>query len=126
MADTGSRTAVLCLCCLLMLLPVAGCMGDSGVSKGAAKERALSAEEEHIAGQMENAPCVEGWGLTSYAGVEEEARVTNRTADGVYVAVTHPYAYSTAEVEADVGSDARYLVTEDAVERVGGTEVSPC
>jgi hypothetical protein len=29
-------------------------------------------------------------------------------------------------VEADVGSDARYLVTEDAVERVGGTEVSPC
>ena len=126
MANTRPRTVALCLCCLLVSLSVAGCLGGPGVSNGDAKERALSAEEDHIARQFENASCVEGWGLTSYAGVEEEATVTNRTADGVYVAVTHPYWYSTEDVEADVGSEARYLVTADATERIDGTEVSPC
>lgn len=126
MANACPRTVALCLCCLLVSLPVAGCLGGSGVSNGDARERALSAEEDHIARQFENASCVEEWGLTSFVGVEAEASVTNRTADGVYVAVTHPYWYATEQEEADVGSNARYLVTDDATERLDGTEVSPC
>lgn len=126
MADAHHRIAALCLCCLLACLPIAGCLGGPGVSSRDAKERALSAEEDHIARQFENATCVEDWGLTSYVGIEEEATVTNRTGGEAYVAVTHPYWYSTEEVEADVASDARYLVTADGVERVGGTDVSPC
>lgn len=126
MTDTRPGTGALCLCCLLLSLSIAGCTGGPGVSNGDAKERALSAEEDYIAEELESAACVESWGLTSYAGVEAEARVTNRTDDGVYVSVRHPYWYSTEEVEADVGSEARYLVTGEATERVGGTEVSPC
>jgi hypothetical protein len=126
MANPRPRTAALCLCCLLVSPAIAGCLGGSGVPTDDAKERALSAEEDYITRQFENASCVEGWSLTSFVGVEEAATVTNRTADGVYVAVTHPYSYSTEQVEADVGSDARYFVTADTIERVDGTEVSPC
>ena len=40
--------------------------------------------------------------------------------------VRHPFWYATAELEADVGTEATYLVTADDARRVGGTEVSPC
>ncbi|QLG29685.1 hypothetical protein HUG10_18940 (plasmid) [Halorarum halophilum] len=126
MALPRSRGLLLCLCCLVVSATIAGCLGGAGVGDAEARERALAAEGDHIAEQLENATCVEGWGPTSYAGVEREATVTNRTADGVYVEVTHPYWYSTGRDEADVGSNARYLVTADAVRRVGGTDVSPC
>lgn len=126
MAPPRSYGPLLCLCCLVVSATIAGCLGGIGVGDGEARERALAVEGDHIAEQFENATCVEGWGLTSYAGVEKEATVTNRTADGVYVEVTHPYWYSTDRDEADVGSNAHYLVTADAVRRVGGTDVSPC
>jgi len=126
MPYTRSRTTVLCLCCLLVAFTTAGCLEGSGVSNDEAKERALAAEAEHITAQLGNASCVESWGLASYAGVEKEAAIMNQTADGVYVEVTHPFWYSTEQEEADVGSDAQYYVTADTVQRVSGTNVSPC
>ena len=98
----------------------------SGISNSDAKERALAAEERHITEQLENASCVESWSPISFVGLEEQATVTNRTDDGVYVVVNHPYSYSTAQVEADVESEAHYLVTSDDADRIRGTKVSPC
>lgn len=91
-----------------------------------AKDRALTAEEEYITEQLENASCVNQWGLTDYVGWEKEASVINQSAEGVYVNVSHPYWYSTSEEEADVGTKATYLVTGDEVQRHSGMEVSPC
>lgn len=91
-----------------------------------AKERALTVEEDHITEQLENASCVSDWGLTAYGGIEENATVSNRTADGVRVEVTHPYWYSAEQDEVDGGSNALYLVTAETVQRNNGTDVSPC
>lgn len=121
-----SRTAVPRLICLLVVLSTVGCLGGTGVLPGEAKERALAAEEEHITERFENAPCVESWGLTSSVGQEKEATVTKWTTEGVFVEVTHPFWYSTKDVEADVESNGRYLVTPDDVQRISGTNVSPC
>ncbi|WP_224270498.1 hypothetical protein [Haloprofundus salinisoli] len=98
----------------------------SVVSDEEAKERALEAEKAHITEQLENASCVSGWGPTAPTGVEKRAVVIDRTADGVHVEVTHPYWYSTDDTEADVGSDARYAVTDETVRRVSGDDVAPC
>ncbi|WP_049986231.1 hypothetical protein [Halobellus rufus] len=111
---------------LAALLLTAGCLGGDTVSTGDAKERALEAEAEYVTQQFENASCVDEWGLESYTGVEREATVANRTSEGVYVDVSQPFWYSTAEVDADVGSEARYLVTENDTRRLDGTDVSPC
>lgn len=126
MTSPRLQHAALWLCGLLVGLSVAGCLGGPAVTADDAKERALAAEGDDVTARLENASCVDGWGLTSYAGVERTATVTNRTADGVYVAVTQPYWYSTAREEADVGSEATYLVTADTVRRVDGTDVAPC
>lgn len=120
------RGLVRVACCLLVVLATTGCLTGAGVSNDAAKEQALDAEEAYITEQFEDAPCVESWSLTSFVGIEEEASVLNRTADGVYVDVTHPLSYATDEEEADVKTEATYLVTPDAVRRVSGTNASPC
>ena len=91
-----------------------------------AKDQALTAEEEYITEQLGNAPCVEEWGLTDYVGWGKGATVINQSADGVYVEVRHPFWYSTRNEEADVGTEAIYLVTGDEVQRRSGTKVSPC
>ena len=98
----------------------------SAVGDTEARDQALTAEEEYITEQLGNASCVKEWGLTDYVGWEKGATVINRSVDGVYVEVTHPYWYSTEEVEADIGSEATYRVTGDEVKRVSGTTVSPC
>lgn len=119
-------TATLGVCVVLVCVSTAACLGGPGVSNDDARERALTAEEQHIAETFESASCVEAWSLTSFVGLEAEATVVNRTSDGVYVDVRHPYSYSTAAVDADVESKAQYLVTDDDVERVDGTDVAPC
>ncbi|WP_336024815.1 hypothetical protein [Halobellus salinisoli] len=111
---------------LVAMLLTAGCLGGSSITTNEAKERALAAEEAHVIDQFENASCVEDWGLESYTGVEREAAVINQTSAGVYVDVSQPFWYSTAETEADVGSEAKYLVSENETRRLDGTEVSPC
>jgi len=115
---------------LALLIALAGCAGLDGLSPSVtneeARERGIAAEEQHITEQLGNASCVESWSLNSFVGLEEEASVTNRTADGVYVMVQHPYSYSTKQEEADVASEAQYLVTADDVDRLSGTHVSPC
>lgn len=100
-------------------------VSSSVVSDEEARERALAAEEAHLTDAFENASCVEEWGLTPYVGQEREATVTDRTEDGVRVRVTHPYWYSTEQVDADSRSDARYLVTAEDSRRIGD-DVSPC
>lgn len=46
---------------------------------------------------------------------------------GVIVDVTHPYHYSTnVGTNADVSSDARYLVTKNGTTRVSGEAIHPC
>ena len=127
---------------LLVSLVLAGCLGGSDVRNPggtgmdvhdetelgdeSARERALSAEEAFITQQLENAPCVEGWGLTEYGGIAKDAVIENRTADGVYVEVTHPYWYGTEQDEVDGGTTARYLVTAENVQRIDGDKLNPC
>lgn len=100
-------------------------VSPSEVSDGAAKERALAAEEEFLTARLENASCLNDWGTTP-STVSESAEVVDRSAEGVTVSVTHPYWYSTGNEEADLASDAVYVVTADEVRRTGGTNVSPC
>ena len=118
------------LVALAVLLVLTGCAGLGSVgpdiTDGEARERALAAEERHISDRLGNASCVESWSLDSYVGIEQEATVTNRTASGVHVTVTHPFTYATARTEADVASEARYLVTAEEVDRLDGTDVAPC
>lgn len=96
------------------------------LSDSVAKERALSAEEAYLSAHLANASCLEDWGTTPTT-MEEEATVVNRTETGVIVDVTHPYHYSTNDgTNADVSSDARYLVTKDGTTRVSGEDVHPC
>lgn len=96
------------------------------ISNASATERALAAEEASLEAVFRNASCVESWGTDATVGIDREATVVNRTADGVYVEVTHPYWYGTDDTEADDGSHALYLVTPETVHRVRGDDVSPC
>lgn len=96
------------------------------MSNANAKERALTAEERYLRTRLEDATCVETWSLTSFVGLEQSATVTSRTSESVTVEVSHPYSFSSAERDADVGTEARYLVTPTETKRVDGTEVSPC
>ncbi|PSP90219.1 hypothetical protein BRC90_01895 [Halobacteriales archaeon QS_4_69_34] len=99
----------------------------SNVSKDEAKERSLAAEAEYLTRQFQNATCLSAW---DFGGtVKKRATVTNRTADGVYVEVTHPYTYSKefgrTDMVADVGTNALYVVTAESSRRVRGDNVSP-
>ncbi|WP_227356786.1 hypothetical protein [Haladaptatus salinisoli] len=58
--------------------------------------------------------------------MDERATVTERTAEGVSVEVTHPYSYSTEKTAADGGSNALYVVTPERSRRVRGDSVTPC
>ena len=130
MSPSGCRPTVAGVWCLLILfVSASGCTalsGDGDVSNETATDRALAAEEKYIETRLEGATCVDGWGFEDYVGWGEAATALNRSDGGVYVAVRHPFWYSTAELDADVGTEATYLVTADGARRVGGTEVSPC
>lgn len=123
-----SRRGMVQLIGMMSIVLLSGCRSDgtAKISNSSAKDRALAAEEQYITEQLGNASCVDSWGLVSFTGLQKEATVTNRTSDGVYVVVRHPYVYSTEEVDADVESEAHYLVTSDDIDRISGTEVSPC
>ncbi|PSQ13856.1 hypothetical protein BRD02_11350 [Halobacteriales archaeon QS_8_69_73] len=114
-------------CLFVLFVSASGCAGPNGdVSDETATDRALAAEEEYIETRLEGAACVDGWGFEDYGGWGETATALNRSDGGVYVAVRHPFWYSTVELDADIGTEATYLVTADDARRVGGTEVSPC
>jgi len=107
----------------------------SALSDAAAKEQALVAEDDYLRDRLSDAACLDEWG-TSASVASEEATVVERTADGVTVAVTHPFWWSrprtqsdatrTVMEHADGASEARYLVTAADAERVSGDDVSPC
>lgn len=100
-----------------------------------AKERALTAEEEYLTEQFQNASCLTNWG-TYPTTANKRATIVERSADGVYVEVVHPFSYTTEQTEAeggsrereeaDGGSNALYLVTASSIERVRGDSVTPC
>ncbi|WP_123535819.1 hypothetical protein [Halosimplex salinum] len=114
---------------LVVTAALAGCLGGtpSGapVSDENATERALATEEAFVSERLSNATCVDEWG-TDPTVIDREAVVTDRSADALSVNVTQPYWYGTARDEADGASRARYRVTANATERVGGDELSPC
>lgn len=96
------------------------------ISDTDAKERALTAEEEYLTEQLQNASCLTDWG-TSPTTMGERATITKRSADGVYVEVVHPYSYSTEQTAADGGSTALYRVTATSIDRMRGEGFSiPC
>jgi hypothetical protein len=118
---------------LLIGLGIAGCSSPTSsnaideIPNESAKERALDAEEAYLKAQFRNASCVESWGTYATAGIDRNATIINRTADGVYVEVTHPYWYGTDDnTEVDDGSTALYLVKHETVHRIRGDDVSPC
>lgn len=94
-----------------------------------AQQRALRAEDAHVADHLERASCLDDWG-TREGTVTEQASVTGLAPLGVRVSVTMPYAYR-VEVDgepvfADTSSDAVYEVTPFGTRRVAGDEISPC
>lgn len=122
-----SRRQVLALCGTTIGLGIAGCTGNvlSKVSNKEAKKRALTAEKKHLTQHLQNATCLTDWGTDSTTA-NQQATITNRTADSVYVEVTHPYWYSTENLDADGGSNAVYVVGPDSIQRVRGDQLSPC
>lgn len=127
MPSTCPRRSVLRASVVALSLGIAGCTSDSTanpvVSNETAKERALAAEESYLTERLQNVSCLADWGTTSTT-VSKRATVTNRTSAGVYVEVTHPYWYSTEQTDADGGTNARYVVTAESVERERGDSVS--
>jgi len=141
MPSNYTRRNVLHLCGVTGAVSIAGCsnisMADdpegsssnessadgSDISNTTAKERALAAEEDFLTEHLERRTCLEDWGTSGSTG-SEEARVTNRSADGVTVKVKHPYSYTGNSQEADRMSEAVYLVTEEETERVRGDAFS--
>ncbi|WP_411966930.1 hypothetical protein [Haloferax sp. YSSS75] len=87
--------------------------------------RALAAEERYLESRLQNASCLLSWGTTATTA-SEEATIVSRSDDGIVVDVTHPYWYSKEGEEADIVSEAFYLVNETGVERTSGDDVSPC
>ena len=101
-------------------------VAPSDLSDSTAKERALTAEGAYLSAHLRNASCLESWG-TEPTAVSKQATVINRTTSGVVVDVTHPYHYATTDgTHADVGLDARYLVTTNGTTRVSGDDIHPC
>lgn len=94
-----------------------------------AQQRALRAEDAHVADHLEQAPCLGEWG-TREGAVTERASVTGLAPFGVRVRVTMPYAYRVTvdgeRVFADTGSNAVYEVTVFGTRRIDGDEVAPC
>jgi hypothetical protein len=130
MSSTHTRRGLLRFFGAALGLGTAGCLdrrtsATPSVSDEEAKERALAAEEAFLAGRLRNASCLTNWG-TYPTTMSESATVVNRTADGVFVEVVHPYSYSTENVSADGGSNALYVVTADGTRRVRGDDVAPC
>lgn len=129
MPSNFARRDFLRVCGVTPGLVLAGCIEVSSdepdVSDEAAKERALSAEKTYLTRQLQDAPCPENWG-TRPTTASRRATVVNRTTEGVYVEVTHPYSYSTGSEEADGATEATYLVTDDGIERERGDHVYPC
>lgn len=117
-----------CLALVVAAAVLAGCaspLSGPGFSDENATERALAAEEAFVSERLSNATCVDEWG-TEATVVDREAVVTDRSGEALSVNVTQPYWYGTAEDSADGASRARYRVTANATERVGGDTVSPC
>ncbi|NHN63132.1 hypothetical protein G9463_07405 [Haloarcula sp. JP-Z28] len=94
------------------------------VANNSAKKRALSAEEDYIFNQLQNASCASGapGGQTG----TKYAEIINETNRGKYVEVNVPYHYSTKELEADYESKALYLIDGANIMRVNGDEITPC
>lgn len=123
------------------LFVVSGCLGaplGTGVTDDEARDRALTAEESHIADSLQTASCLEDWGVGP-ATIRRSATVENRSGDGVSVDVTQPYWYeivhtraddagnSRTEVShADAASEATYRVTGEEAVRVQGSTIEPC
>lgn len=111
---------------VLVLLIVAG----STLASIIAEDRALDAEEDYVAGNLEDTSCLTEWGTSEGAGPSKDASVTKVTTSGVRVTVTLPYAY-TAEsdgetVYADTASEALYRVKFTGTQRLAGDEITPC
>lgn len=97
------------------------------VSDDEAKRQAYEAETEHVTEIVESSDCVSGGVGVGYPHTEFTS-IEDRTEDGVYVSVDHPYWYTTDEgTHVHTGSQATYLVTTETAERIEGSEIAdPC
>ncbi|MCF2207356.1 hypothetical protein KI372_08590 [Halobacterium salinarum] len=144
MSEARTRRRLLSSVALAVAAGLTGCSthrqpdtapNGTSLTDSTAKERALAAEAEYLRSELSGARCLDSWG-TSATAVRKNATVTNRTADGVRVAVVHPYWSTESWTEpasnrshkthTDGGSHAHYLVTPATVERVDGDSLAPC
>ena len=113
-----------------LLVAVAVLVVGAVAAVPAAERRALSAEEAYVAARLDDAPCLDDWGVNEGAGPSREASVTGLDAGGLRVTVTVPYAYRTGAndeaVYGDFASEATYAVTLTGTRRIRGDEVAPC
>jgi hypothetical protein len=109
---------------LVLVLATGGVMTAS-----TAEQQALNAEREHITNRLDDATCLDEWGVDA-GTVRKSARVTGVTARGVRVRVTMPYAYRVEQdgepLFADTASDATYVVSLRGAHRMSGDRIEPC
>jgi hypothetical protein len=118
-----SRRALFALA-LTLVLVIAG-VGAVQAAEG----RAADAERAYITDRLENAACLEDWGVDEGA-VSRSVAVTGPSGVGLRVAVTMPYAH-TVEIDgeavfADTATEAVYRVTLTDTTRLEGDTVAPC
>ncbi|MFT4885736.1 MAG: hypothetical protein ACI8U4_003264 [Natronomonas sp.] len=93
------------------------------------EQRALAAEEDYVAAQLEDESCLTDWG-TREGAATQRAEVTGVSDEGIRVKVRLPYAYTTEQdgetMHADAVSEATYAVTRTDARRVRGDDISPC
>jgi hypothetical protein len=132
----NDRTQYLALTAVVLLVAGCGGAGDTPLrgddpttpavpTDATATDRALAAEGEYVSARLANASCLTYWELGEFTA-SATATVTNRTQDGVVVAVQRPYSWGTNQTVADGVSNARYLVTDTETIRRSGPSIAPC
>lgn len=95
------------------------------IPNATATDRALTAETDYVRSRLENATCLQSWGIGEYT-MDATATVIARGSEGVRVEVQRPYSYSTDDSIVDTATHATYLVGETETQRLSGERVDPC
>jgi hypothetical protein len=96
------------------------------IPEAVAESRALDAETEYIRKQLENASCLDEWGIGTYTA-EAYGRVQTVTDRGYVVDVQRPFSWEHEGSIVDGVAQARYVVNEnETVQLEAGSIDSPC
>ncbi|KAB1193313.1 hypothetical protein GJR96_07595 [Haloferax sp. MBLA0076] len=115
-----NRRQALSLALILLVLAA----GALFVTDRYAKRQALQQEEAYLQSELARSSCVTNFDTSGTVG-DEKATVVDRSLDGRWVRVSHPYWYDTDQTHADTSSEAVYYVGLNSVYRVNGESPGP-